>query len=359
MKPRIPGLRLSSLPGAEIFPLAVPGESRVCNPSIAISDRGDFFCIIRAVNYDLDSYGRVMIPPPEGFQSSNWFAELDSDLAITRIDQIDDSAVGIDRQRWNRLEDCRLFRWKGDWWFTATWVLQDRPFACQIALCRLDGNKVAEWHLLPSPVNALLEKNWMPCIDGDRLRWIYWIDPMAVLTCDGHDLRCEHLRRYGRLEGWAGSSSLVRYRGNWLAVVHLKRNWRHTSSFVHRLVELNDDFRLLRMSRIFTFGGNDVEYCAGLCVTESHAILSYGVQDLEAHLMRLELSELDVILKPLRVPRWLSILVADMWRATRPWIRQPRRTWLAVIRSRGLGILSLFGLGDATISTAQYINLAM
>jgi hypothetical protein len=284
---------------------------------------------MRAVNYDLDSNGRVMIPPPEGFQSSNWLVELDSSFHITRLEQIDDSAVGIDRQSWNRLEDCRLFRWKNAWWFTATWVLQDSPLICQIALCRLEGSKVVEWHLLPSPTGARVEKNWMPCVDGE-LKWIYWLDPMQVLTYRDGGLVRERLGRYGRLEGWSGSSPLVRYRGKWLGVLHLRRNWRHTSSFVHRLVELGDNFEVRRMSPVFTFEGDEVEYCAGLSLTQNHAVLSYGIQDREARLMRIDLSAVETMLRPLRVPRRLSIVFADVRRAARPWLRQPGKQIRAI-----------------------------
>jgi hypothetical protein len=312
-----------------ISSLAISGENRVCNPSIAISDRG-FCCIIRSVNYDLDPYGRVMQPPEEGFQSSNWFAELDSSCHVTRFDQIDDSAVGIDRQSWNRVEDCRLFRWKNAWWFTATWVLKDFPLACQIVLCRLEGCKVVEWHLLPSPSGSVMEKNWMPCVDGDRLKWVYWIDPMQIVSYSDAGLSSEHLGRYGRLEKWAGSSPLVRYRGNWLGVVHLRRDWRHSSSFVHRLVELGDNFEVRRMSPIFTFEGAEVEYCAGLCITQNHAVLSYGVQDREARLIRIDLSAVEAMLRPLRVPRQLSIMFADARRAARPWLRQPGKQICAI-----------------------------
>jgi hypothetical protein len=359
MRPRAPWLQLSNIGDAAISPLAVPCEDRICNPSIAVGDRGVYYCIIRSVNYDLDKHGRVLTAPAEGFQSFNWLADLDADFRITRLERIDDSAVGIDRQPWNRLEDCRLFRWKDAWWFTATWVLHDAPRGCQIVLCRLEGSKVVEWQLLPSPVGSRMEKNWMPCVDGDQLKWIYWIDPTEMLTYRDGDLSREYLRRYGRLEKWAGSSPLVRYRGNWLGVVHLRKDWRHVSSFEHRLVELDDDFHLKRMSRAFTFENKGVEYCAGFCLTQTHAILSYGIWDREAKVMRLDLSVVEAMLRPLRVPRWLSILVADMWRAARPWIRQPRKKFHEALGSRGFGVLGTFGLSDIAISAAEYADLTM
>jgi len=358
MKPRTPRLQLSNIGEAVISPLAISDENRVCNPSIAASDRG-FCCVIRSVNYDLDSHGRVLVAPEGGFESFNWLADLDADFRIARIERIDDSAVGIDRQLWNRIEDCRLFRWKDAWWFTATWVLHDEPRGCQMMLGRLEGSKVIEWYLLPSPTDSPMEKNWMPCVDGDLLKWIYWIDPMEVLAFRDGEIFRKRLSRYGRLEKWAGSSPLVRYRGNWLAVVHLRKNTRELCSFEHRLIELDNDFHLKRMSPAFTFEGEDVEYCAGFCLTQTHAILSYGIWDREAKVMRLDLSVVEAMLRPLRVPRWLSILVTDMWRAARPWIRQPRKKLHEALGSRGFGVLGTFGLSDIAISAAEYADLTM
>jgi len=365
MKPRQPRLRLSSLPGTEIFPLVVPGESRVCNPSIAISDRG-VFCIIRAVNYDLDRNGRVLISPPEGFQSSNWFAELDSNLRITRLDPIDDSAVGIDRQLWNRLEDCRLFRWKNDWWFTATWVLHDGPVTCQIALCRLQGSKVVEWHLLPSPISAQAEKNWMPCVEGDQLKWIYWLDPMQVLTHRDEGLFYERLGRCGRLDEWAGSSALVRYRGHWLCVVHAKRTASRNVVYAHRFVELDDDFTIKRVSPRFTLQDEEIEFCGGLCLVGEQAILSYGVWDRQARIMRVDLSEIEAMLRPYRLPQPLAVAISDFRRMMRPWLRhrwlrQPGKQLRAIgARLRGrFGPPGVAGLSGIAISAAQYADLAM
>ena len=313
------------------------------------------------MNYDLDKHGRVLTAPPEGFQSFNWLADLDADFRIIRLEQIDDSAVGIERQLWNRIEDCRLFKWENAWWFAATWVVHDEPRGCQMMLGQLEGSKVVGWHLLPSPTGSPMEKNWMPCVDSGLLRWIYWIDPMEVLTYRDGEIFRERLGRYGRLEKWAGSSPLVRYRGNWLGVVHLRRDWRHVSSFEHRLVELSADFEIQRMSPAFTLEGADVEYCAGLCVTDSHAILSYGVRDREARIIRLNLSDVEALLRPLVIPRWFSILIADVRGATRPWARQPGKKLRAMsARVRGwFGVLGTFGLGDVAISATQYADFTM
>jgi len=343
----------------------VPGESRVCNPSIAISDRG-VFCIIRAVNYDLDRNGRVLTPPVGASQPFNFFAELDASFRIIHIDRIDDSAVGIDRRSCNRLEDCRLFHWKGFWWFSASWALSDESQASQMALCRLQGNEIVEWHLLPSPVNFWVEKNWMPCVDGDLLKWIYWIDPVQVLTYCDSGVSYERRERYGRLDEWAGSSPLVRYRGNWLCVVHYRKVSSKNVVYAHRFVELDDDFTITRISPRLTLEGEEIEFCGGLCLTGEQAILSYGVWDRHARIMRVDLSAIEAMLRPCRVPQSLAVAISDFRRRIRPWLRhrwlrQPGKQLRAIgARLRGrFGPPGVVGLSGLAISVAQYADLAM
>lgn len=331
MKPRTPEVRLSKIPGAEIFPLQIPGHNRICNPSIAASDRG-FFCIIREVNYDLNDKGMLPGLPPGGLQSQDWLARLDSDLKIIELQRIDVSNLNIKRPE--RIEDSRLLWWKGAWWLSATWVIGDLPSFCEMTLCRLEGTRVVEQHLLHSPTQTAMDKNWMPRVSGESLEWVYWIDPTEILTYTGAgSMSRRMINRYCRLENWRGSSQLVRYGNHWICVIHLASR-EVVTRYLHRLVELDDDFKIRRMSFIFTFEGQAVEFCAGLCLTETHAILSYGVHDREAHLMRLERSALEAMLRPLYVPRWLSVFFADARPATRLWLRQPRKklvAWLAAI----------------------------
>jgi len=320
VRARVPKLRLSSLSGAEVFPLLIPGETGICNPSIAASDQG-FRCIIRSVNYDLGRDGRVRTPAVGTTPSFNLLADLDANFRIVRIERIDDSAVGIDRQPGNRLEDCRLFRWKDDWWFSASWALSDESQASQMALCRLVGSRVAQWHLLSSPVNFWIEKNWMPCVDGNLLRWVYWIDPMQVLTFSDGELSYERKGRYGRLDGWAGSSPLVRYRDNWLCAVHYRQVSSKNIAYVHRFVELTDDFEIRRVSPRFSLEGQEMEFCGGLCLTSEQAILSYGVWDRHARVMRVDIFAIESMLHPYRIPRSLAVAVSETRRGLRPWIR--------------------------------------
>jgi len=341
VKPR-PKLRLSALPGADIVPLHVPGQRRICNPSIATSDRG-FLCIVRAVNYELTEKAalRYVAEPYDRPETHNWLLDLDADLQIVNARRIEEGGVldflhlpagsdirspdeaGVSNSpiTVNDIEDCRLFRWNDAWWFTATFVFQIMPAKAQMALGRLDAATVAEFHLLPSPLKADVEKNWMVRAKSDRLEWIYWIDPTAVLDYVGGKLSYKLLGRHGSLENWFGSSQLVPYRGNWLSVIHKTRTSSKGKTYEHRFVEWTDEFVIRRVSPRFSFEGQKIEFCAGLCLTDRHAILSYGLWDRQAHLMRLDIATVEAMLRPPRMPAVLAIVLADLRRKARPWIR--------------------------------------
>lgn len=344
MWPLRPTLRLSALDDAQISSLAVPGDLTACNPSIAISDEG-FRCIVRTVNYCLDADGRFQLPPDGAIKSLNWLVDLDRDFRIVDRQCIDDAV--FTKQQYGlpeRFEDCRLFRWKDVWWFSASRITSNQPGACHMTLCRLDGARVAEFHAFQSPRNQCLDKNWMPRVQDDLLEWIYWIDPTEVVTYRGGDeIRHRRVDRVNRLRHWRGSSQCIRYRGNWLCVVHLRKVLPDSVLYEHRFVELDDDFVIRRVSRSFVFEQEGVEFCAGLCLTDEHAVLSYGVRDEQARLLRLNLSTVESLLETYLIPQHVtdgffafSDLMQSLFRLR--WFRHPRKQFSAVLaffRSRG------------------------
>lgn len=324
-----PQLRLASLPDAEFRSLVVPGRQATINPSIASGGRG-FFCTVNSNDEENDG----AIAPLDGRSSEVWIAELDSDLSVLDIQRI--NLPPREESNLGRMSDGRPFQWKGAWWLLASWSFYSSPDRCQLTLCRLEGTAIVEQQLLPSPMQAALEKNWMPLIRGERLELIYWIDPMEVMTYRGeNDLSHRRIARWGRLDDWRGSSQCVRYGESWLCVVHLRTHVLR-SIYTHRFVEFSDDFRIRRVSQPFVFEIDGIEFCAGLCLTETHAVLSYGVRDCEARLVRLNLSRVESMLQPFRPPgalarAWLSVRVSIRPLTHSPWIRQPRKQLRAML----------------------------
>jgi hypothetical protein len=293
-----PIIRLSSFADAQSVSIPIADGLRACNPSIAV-DGGGLQAIVRTVNYELNNVGGI-ISMPGGFPvSANWLVDLNRELRITSVREIDDSAFCGPKGLFpGGFEDCRLFNWKGAWWFSASVVASVTPLIVKMVLCRLEAEYVAECNFVSSPNQTAMEKNWMPCIEGDSLRWIYRIDPMQIVEYrnDGpstHDL----IGQTGRLETWSGSSQCVRYRNGWLCVIHRRVRWPEGSIYEHCFVELTDNFHICRVSDAWIFEKPSVEFCAGLCVLDKYLCLSYGVLDRRAHVLRLKLSHVERMLR--------------------------------------------------------------
>ncbi len=286
-----------------------------CNPSIA-ADREGMRAIVRTVNYRLSDDG-VLISLPGGRQmTSNWLAKIGRDLAVVDAQLIDDTAYRGEDIHPGGFEDCRLFRWNGGWWMSATVVVKFAPAVAKIALCRLDGVRVAERQLIESPSQEPIEKNWMPIVAGRRLGWIYRIDSMALVWLnDGGAPTLERIGKADLLEGWSGSSQCLRYRGRWLCVVHRRKKQGGGQFYEHRFVEIDRSFGIRRMSESFLLERPAVEFCAGLCFLGCDVVLSYGVFDREARLLRLSRSDVERLLREGPIPRGLTrIRRAFDWR---------------------------------------------
>ena len=277
--------------------IVVPTDQPVCNPSIA-NDGDGFRVLLRSVNYRYRPNGHLAEMPIGGFQSGTWMARLDHSLTVTGVRLIDDSRFRAGRAA-RGFEDCSLFRWRGEWWFSATVLLTMSPVSTLMALCRLNGDTVVECRFMRSPVGKPFEKNWMPLVRDDDLLWIYRIAPMKVVReGNGEDPHYEHLNEGAtKYFNWSGSSQCVRYEGRWLCVIHFRVILLGKLTYLHAFVELDDDLHVTRVSEPWIFEQPGIEFCAGLCLTEKSAILSYGVFDCECRIIEVPLNIVERMLR--------------------------------------------------------------
>ena len=177
------------------------------------------------------------------------------------------------------------------------------PLLVPMVLCRLEGATVTECITLTTPGNTSVEKNWMPCVDGDALSWIYRIDPLQIVRYLGRD-KFEHVSadHRGWLGHWSGSSQAIQFGRGWLCVLHRRRRRRAEVYYEHKLVELNADLRVQRTSPSFFFEMQQIEFCAGLSVHGDDLVLSYGVHDKAARLLRVKQRAVETLLRPYSAP---------------------------------------------------------
>ncbi len=275
------------------------------NPSLAAADDG-FRMIVRSANYRVDPPLRYTYYDPDGIvRTTNYLLDLAPDLAIRRVTPIDDRAFRPDPPRYlvAGYEDCRLFRHRDAWWYTATVRDRDAGGVCRVGLVRMDGETVAEEHLL-SDGQGSHEKNWMPVTGDDILRFVHSCSPVTVLRyCDETGRVRDEVQNPSPsvARRFRGGSQAIPVNGGHLSLVH-EVVWPTDGGriYLHRWVWFDQDWRLASMSVPFTMRERGIEFAAGLAQQGDNLIISYGVWDREAWLSTVPLAEvLPLLAAPL------------------------------------------------------------
>jgi hypothetical protein len=105
-----------------------------------------------------------------------------------------------------------------------------------------------------------------------------------------------HLDSFPALEKWSGGSQLIPHGEGWVSVIHQRRKHKNRVNYTHRFVTYNENLAPTHAGREFYFRGEQIEFCAGLVEHQGELILSFGVKDREAWLVRLKRQEFDALL---------------------------------------------------------------
>jgi hypothetical protein len=175
-------------------------------------------------------------------------------------------------------EDVRLAVLDGRLAGIAT-VCDRDPSRRQIAQLELDADGCVV-RAIVQPSRQEHEKNWMPLPDcvGPELTWIYQIGEHVP---EGSDLSLDHLR----------GGAIGAFEQSWLAVVHEVVDADEGRRYLHRLVRLDAEFTVTAVSAAWVFAHHGIEFCAGLAVQGDDVVLTYGVEDHEAWVVRVPVEQ--------------------------------------------------------------------
>jgi len=306
--------------GGEIVPLLVPpvltDGTGLMNPSI-YNDSGNLIAIIRHVNYTLfhsekklhqHHWGPLSYVHPEDdmhLRTWNYYAELDSNLQITRISNIDTSKFDNYEPQWDfvGLEDARLFRWNGNLYHSG--VRRDTTTNGQgrMELCELEvtDSSVQEVNRLriepPLDKESYCEKNWMPVLNKPY-HYVKWCDPTEVVKVNIHDgsttqVQLSSLK--GTPTSFRGGSQVLDFGDYYFALTHdvnlfTSEVGRKDGIYTHRFVMWDKQWNMIKWSPQFSFMGGDIEFAAGMCEDphrEDSLLITFGFQDNAAYCVRL------------------------------------------------------------------------
>lgn len=309
--------------GGSIHPLIIPSEltngTGTFNPSI-YNDNGKLFVNIRHCQVTIfhsekgiyeHQWGPLAYLNPENditLTTTNYFCELNDDLTMKKIHKVDFSNFN-EKPKWEfiGLEDCRVFRWDGKLYLCGvrrdtTTNGQGRMELSEIELTD-DGVKEISRFRIPVPnagtdVNAIsyCEKNWMPIIDKPY-HFIKWCSPVDVVkahidtkTCTT-EILSKSIINFGKDQ--RGGSQVIPFGndGDHICITHevdlfKSENGNKDATYRHKFIRFDKNWEVVSYSNSFSFMNAEIEFCAGLAEFGDDYLITFGVTDNAAYVLR-------------------------------------------------------------------------
>lgn len=268
-----------------------------CNPSVALHG-GRLLCSYRGCNYDLRQghykffYGSAPSRLPD---SQNYLAELVPGLGVKSVEFLEDRHIRARPEFADGLEDLRLFTHEGNLYalacgldFSPVLRRTSRFSRSQMLLCRVEGHMLRLVKAMKTQQPT--EKNWMPLMSGGKLHLVHMVKPFTYLEDVLQERSVIPMRSVQQavdIPTSSGSSCFMPWRGGHIGVIHRYEKREGRKHYIHQILVLDAAFRILRVSRDFTFEGQRIEFCAGLAILDGMFYFSYGVFDAKAIVLRL------------------------------------------------------------------------
>ena len=250
---------------------------------------------------------------PSHVDSKTWLVELDEQFRVQGQPRlVVEPHRDPDGVAKNGLTDPRLFRMAaGD--VGGNVELPERVLRddCRsdttntIVVGWLRGAEIDQLTPIASPHGYRREKNWMPWVKGDELRFIY--APANLEVYRYKDASLELVNKMSqpdpRLAGYSGSSQVQRSGDDWIFAVHYAARMPQKATafllpsyYLHRFVVISDDCSIRAISPEFFLEHRGTEFCAGLAIDLNSVIVSYGYEDHGTRIMKISRTKLNSIL---------------------------------------------------------------
>ena len=302
--------------GGSIHPLILPHQElqgpSLTNPSV-YNDNGRILVNLRNINYTLyhaeknkyeNHWGPLVYIHPENdmhLRTWNYLCELDENMRIQKYFKINTTDFP-DQELWEfvGLEDCRIVRWDNKLYLSG--VRRDldtkgtgRMEICEIQFVNNEVKQISQFRI-PTPVdkNSYCEKNWMPITDLPY-HYVKWTNGTEVVRIDPETQTCEQIC----LKNWRdlncadlrGGSQLIPFGEYRMCIVHEtflynSEAGRKDGTYRHRFVIWDKDWNIVKISPQFSFMGAKIEFCCGLTPYQDDYLMTFGVQDNAAYLLR-------------------------------------------------------------------------
>lgn len=258
------------------------------NPSIMLSNEGEYWMAVRSSNYVLMSNGHASLTAEQKIRNKLYIVRLNPDdwsFDTTTLKEVDTKRLRDDIIR--NVEDPRLF-WDGEnYCITATFLERTVPVArlCKITLESLESAKPSSLHIYESPT-GLVEKNWMPIVGTKD--FIYKNDGIIV------DEQLVPVAASETTKLFRGGTQVLPLEGgDSIAVIHQLHYkiyggmspstfgaLQSIRQYTHRFVKYNSQYEITHMTPRFVFVDDGIEFAAGLIEKDNKYVVSLGRSDI-------------------------------------------------------------------------------
>lgn len=294
----------SLMPSIEFHSLLVSAPENYKPGNISLARHGQgFVALIRCVNYDLLESGYFDRHGDTSFRQRILLLYLDERFQIVSSTEVLPPEDMPPAQHLDSLgfEDARPFIWRRNLWCVACVRQFNEEGRAEMVLARIDGTSqgkfvLTDWRVLASVMPVRWEKNWMPQLIDDELRFIYSVDPTRILSESGVILFQEPAAI--AVENFRGGSQAIPFDDGWLMLIHECEIVGRKRNYLHRFIWLDANCRLARLSRRFFFRRIASEFAAGLAwhVTGKHLVISFGIDDREPTLAVVRTDDVRAVL---------------------------------------------------------------
>lgn len=309
--------------GGSIHPLIIPAHltngTGTFNPSI-YNDNGKLVMNMRHCQVTLfhsekgiykHEWGPLAYLNPENditLTTTNYFCELNDQLAITKIHKVDFSTFDTPPiWEFRGLEDARVFRWDGKLYLCGvrrdtTTNGQGRMELCEVQLTDTGFKEVSRFRI-PVPgagtdvhAGSYCEKNWMPILDKPY-HFVKWCNPVEIVKADPETKTCSTVFLSDRMmlaKEQRGGSQLIPVEDGYICITHevdfyfgyRNENNQKNATYRHRILKFNKNLEILNCSDLFSFMNAEIEFCAGLAEHGDDYLITFGVTDNAAYILR-------------------------------------------------------------------------
>ena len=301
--------------GGSIKPLIIPSEltngTGLCNPSVFVED-DKILLNLRHIQYTLyhselcnyeHQYGPLVYLNPENdvtLTTTNYFCELNDDLDIIHYAKVDTSELDV-RPLWEfvGLEDARLVKWNDKYYLSGVRRDLDTIGTGRMELSEIEitDNEVKEISKfrIPAPGDnvSYCEKNWMPILD-QPFHYVKWTNGTEVVKVDIEKETCETVV----LKDWIcapkdlrGGSQVIPYKDGYLTLNHetdlyKSEAGRKDATYRHKFTYWDKNWNIQKFSEVFSFLDAKIEFACGMAKYEDDYLLTFGVQDNAAYILK-------------------------------------------------------------------------